>query len=79
MSLLVLLDIPVAFDTIDHSILLGRLSVLGIGGVTLAWLRSFLEDRPQRVQLGEIVDSCRLSIVGFHVGQSSPQCFLISI
>ena len=51
-SLLVLLDISVAFDTIDHGILLGRLSELGIGGLALAWFRSFLEDRPQRVQLG---------------------------
>ena len=33
-------------------ILLGRLSELGIGGLAFAWLRSFLEDRPQRVQLG---------------------------
>ena len=51
MSLLVLLDISAAFDTIDHGILLGRLSELGIGGLALAWLCSFLEDRPQRVQL----------------------------
>ena len=55
MSLLVLLDISAAFDTIDHSILLGRLSELGISGLVLAWLHSFLEDRPQRVQLGESV------------------------
>ena len=56
-SLLVLLDISVAFDTIDHGILLGRLSELGIGDLTLAWLRSFLEGRPQRVQLGENVSA----------------------
>ena len=56
-SLLVLLDISAAFDTVDHGILLGRLSELGIGGLAYAWLRSFLEDRPQRVQLGETVSA----------------------
>ena len=56
-SLLVLLDISAAFDTIDHGILLGRLSELGIGGLAFAWLRSFLEDQPQRVQLGERVST----------------------
>ena len=54
-SLLVLLDISAAFDTVDHGILLRRLSELGIGGLALAWLRSFLGDRPQRIQLGESV------------------------
>ena len=46
-----------AFDTIDHSILLRRLSKLGIGGLALAWLQSFLEDHPQRVKLGENVSA----------------------
>ena len=57
MSLLVLLDISEVFDTVDHGILLGRLSELGIGGQALAWLQSFLEDCPQRVQLGESVSA----------------------
>ena len=38
MSLLVLLNISVPFDTVDHGILQGRLSDLRIGGLALAWL-----------------------------------------
>ncbi|XP_062818981.1 probable RNA-directed DNA polymerase from transposon BS isoform X1 [Anolis carolinensis] len=52
-SLLVLLDISAAFDTIDHGILLGRLSGMGLGGIALQWLRSFLGDRSQMVKLGD--------------------------
>ena len=77
-SLLVLLDISVAFDTIDHSILLGRLSELGIGGLALAWLHSFLEDCPQRVQLGESFSAPWSLNVGFHRGRLSHQCCLTS-
>ena len=54
MSLLVLLDISAAFDTVNHGILLGRLSALRIGGLALAWLQSYFKDLPQRVQLGRV-------------------------
>ena len=40
-TLLVLLDLSAAFDTVDHEVLLRRLEVtFGIADITLQWFRS---------------------------------------
>ena len=49
-SVLVLVDLSVAFDTIDHEILLYRLhNVFGFGDTVLSWFPSYLENRTQTV------------------------------
>ena len=68
--ILVLLDLSAAFDTVDHGILLPRLSNrFGITGTVLEWFRSYLSDRTQFVQVN---DACSAShVLEFGVPQGS--------
>ncbi len=51
-TLLVLIDLSAAFDTLDHQILLTRLNEkFGITGVALQWHKSYLSGRKQCINL----------------------------
>ena len=52
-SLLVLLDLSAAFDTVDHDMLIEDLWFCGVRESALALLRSYLENRLQRTVVRE--------------------------
>ena len=54
---LTLLDISIAFDTIDHTILLRRLDWFRVAGKTLDWFKSYLTGKWQRIKVGDCLSS----------------------
>ena len=57
---LLLLDLSVAFDTVNHSLLLSRLeNWFGITGTVLQWFHSYLSGRSQFVEINDRKSSVR--------------------
>lgn len=67
--ILALLDQSAAFDTIDHGILLDRLSArFGVSGLALTWFTSYLDKRQQSVSVNGVSSSPTPLIYGVPQG-----------
>ena len=57
-SILILLDLSSAFDTVDHDTLISHLEhLIDISGVALEWFKSYLSNRSFSVSLGDACSS----------------------
>ena len=69
-----------AFDTVDHSILLSKLSRYGVNDIELNWFESYLSDRQQCYYLKRVRSKMREIKVGMRQGSClGPLLFLIYI
>ena len=66
---IVLLDLSSAFDTVDHPVLINRLSYVGVGGTALQWFHSYLSSRSQSVQIRDTASPS--TALNFSVPQGS--------
>ena len=81
-TILALLDLNAAFDTVDHGILQQRLSYsYGIGGTPLHWIRSFFSNQTQVVYYYSGQQSAQLVLTcGVPQGsESGPIMFTLSV
>ena len=67
-SILALLDLSPTFDTIDHNILLSRISDIGIIGTSHKWLKSFITRRSSSIHIHLLTLSPHISKHGVPQG-----------
>ena len=80
LTLVVLLDLLKAFNSLDHSRLLAKLKTLGVGCTALEWFGSYLSGRQQYVRIG--AEASSLGAISHGVTQGSilgPALFTIYI
>ena len=82
--LLISLDLTVAFDTVDHAVLLKVLhNYFGIGQISLEWFESYLDNRYFKVCIGTSYLSLKKLLFsipqGSHGGSGLYNCYLATI
>ena len=67
-SITIFIDFKKAFDSIDHGILLTKLKMLGIRGITHDLITSYLYDREQEIVIGKCVSGKKIVNSGIPQG-----------
>jgi hypothetical protein len=79
-SIAIFCDLRKAFDTVNHEILLKKLSDLGVRGVELLWFKNYLTNRKQFVSIDNINGTLMDIFIGVPQGSIlGPLLFLIFI
>ena len=76
----VFLDLSKAFDTVDHPLLLQKLTNIGLTTSTTQWFRSYLTNRSQIISVGDAQSASTEMPIGVPQGSIlGPLLFLIYV
>ena len=79
-SIGIFLDLSKAFDTVNHHILLQKLSFYGVRGIALDWFKDYLTNRCQKVYYNKVHSQYRSIVCGVPQGSIiGPLLFLLYI